>query len=95
MILPTSGEVYQFGRLISNLSSSKRSEHRSNKITMIFQDFRLFPGLSAIENIWLPLKLHNILLKKKLILTQNKIILPTTKIFHITKKIFQTIQKKF
>ena len=42
------------------MSEDDRSKLRDGKLAMIFQDFKLFPGLNVLENIWLPLKLLNI-----------------------------------
>lgn len=52
---PTSGSYYLDGEDVSQLSDNALSEIRSRKIGFIFQSFNLIPGLTALENIELPL----------------------------------------
>ncbi|MDE7399009.1 MAG: ABC transporter ATP-binding protein [Oscillospiraceae bacterium] len=52
---PTSGSYYLDGEDVSELSDNALSEIRSRKIGFIFQSFNLIPGLTALENIELPL----------------------------------------
>ena len=52
---PTSGSYYLDGEDVSQLSDNELSEIRSRKIGFIFQSFNLIPGLTALENIELPL----------------------------------------
>jgi putative ABC transport system ATP-binding protein len=54
---PTSGHVLLKGEDITRLSSNKRADLRRGTIGFIFQFFALIPGLSAYENIELPLLL--------------------------------------
>ncbi len=54
---PTEGEVWWGDERIDTLNEDERARWRLNNIGMIFQDFRLFPHLSAIDNIALPLEL--------------------------------------
>ncbi len=42
---------------ISSLSSFRRDAFRARNIGLVMQDFHLFPGLSALANVLLPLKL--------------------------------------
>jgi putative ABC transport system ATP-binding protein len=55
---PTSGRVLLQGEDITQLSSNKRADLRRGTIGFIFQFFALIPGLSAFENIELPLLLN-------------------------------------
>ena len=54
---PTSGRVLLKGEDITKLSSNKRADLRRGTIGFVFQFFALIPGLSAYENIELPLLL--------------------------------------
>jgi putative ABC transport system ATP-binding protein len=54
---PTSGRVLLQGQDISELNANKRAELRRGTIGFVFQFFALIPGLSAYENIELPLLL--------------------------------------
>lgn len=53
--LPTSGSYYLDGEDVSTLSDEELSEIRSVKIGFIFQSFNLIEGLTALENVELPL----------------------------------------
>jgi len=54
---PTSGEVSVGGRSLSALSRNDRSRLRRRFIGYVFQDFNLLAGLTAVENVSLPLEL--------------------------------------
>ena len=54
---PTSGEVFIDDSDTSQLSGSKRRKIRSARIGFVFQTFNLFPTLSALENVELPMAL--------------------------------------
>ncbi len=53
--LPTEGAVLFEGRRVDTASESARTELRRKHVGMIFQDFCLVPGLTAVENVRLPL----------------------------------------
>ena len=53
--LPTSGSYLLDGKDVSTLSDNTLSDIRSLKIGFIFQSFNLIPGLTALENVELPL----------------------------------------
>jgi cell division transport system ATP-binding protein len=55
-VRPTAGSVYIFGRDIAGLDRNELAAVR-RQIGVIFQDFRLIPYLSALENAALPLRL--------------------------------------
>ena len=54
---PTSGEVLIDGRLLSTMSANDRARLRRRSIGFVFQDFNLLTGLTAEENVSLPLEL--------------------------------------
>lgn len=43
---------------VSSLAAFKRDAFRAHNIGLVMQDFHLFPGLSALANVLLPLKLR-------------------------------------
>jgi putative ABC transport system ATP-binding protein len=54
---PTSGTVLVEGRPLAGMSRSDRARLRRRHVGYVFQDFNLLPGLTAAENIALPLEL--------------------------------------
>jgi putative ABC transport system ATP-binding protein len=54
---PTRGEVFVGGRALPDLSRSDRARLRRQSIGYVFQDFNLLAGLTAVENVSLPLEL--------------------------------------
>lgn len=52
---PTAGSYLLDGRDIATMSDNTLSDIRSLKIGFIFQSFNLIPGLTALENVELPL----------------------------------------
>jgi putative ABC transport system ATP-binding protein len=57
---PTSGEVLIAGQPVSTVSRGARARLRRRVIGYVFQDFNLLPGLTAAENISLPLELDGL-----------------------------------
>ena len=53
----TSGSVSWGGTDITALAAGKRDAFRAANIGLVMQDFHLFPGLSAFENVVLPVRL--------------------------------------
>ena len=60
LLTPTAGNVYLLGQDITKMSRAKLAEFRLQNIGFIFQDFNLFPALTAAENVELALNLKGI-----------------------------------
>jgi putative ABC transport system ATP-binding protein len=56
----TSGQVLVDGIDLATVSRSNRAKMRRRSIGYVFQDFNLLPGLTAIENVTLPLELDGV-----------------------------------
>ncbi|MFZ2411711.1 MAG: ABC transporter ATP-binding protein [Candidatus Methanoperedens sp.] len=56
--MPTRGKVLLEGRDISDFKSNELARIRGKKIGFIFQTFNLYPTLTALENIRLPMRIH-------------------------------------
>jgi putative ABC transport system ATP-binding protein len=54
---PTTGEVLLAGEPVSRMSMRRRAQLRRRTVGYVFQDFNLLPGLTAGENVSLPLEL--------------------------------------
>ena len=57
---PTSGEVLVGGTSLATMSRSHRARLRRRSVGYVFQDFNLLPGLTAAENVSLPLELDGL-----------------------------------
>lgn len=60
ILTPTKGRVSLLGQELTRMSRSKLAKFRLNSIGFIFQEFNLFPALTAIENIELALDMKGI-----------------------------------
>jgi putative ABC transport system ATP-binding protein len=54
---PTRGQVSVAGLVLSSLSRNARARLRRRSVGYVFQDFNLLAGLTAVENVALPLEL--------------------------------------
>ena len=61
---PTSGDVYVGGRALSSMSRNAKAQLRRQSIGYVFQDYNLLAGLSAVENVSLPLELDGVSARK-------------------------------
>jgi putative ABC transport system ATP-binding protein len=57
---PSSGEVLVSGSALSAMTPNQRARLRRRAIGYVFQDFNLLAGLSAVENVALPLELDGV-----------------------------------
>jgi putative ABC transport system ATP-binding protein len=57
---PTAGEVYVDGLALNGMSRRAKARLRRQVIGYVFQDFNLLPGLTAAENVSLPLELDGV-----------------------------------
>jgi putative ABC transport system ATP-binding protein len=55
VLRPNAGEVLVEGADIWQFTSDRLSDFRLNKIGFVFQDYHLFPRLSTVENVAIPL----------------------------------------
>lgn len=54
---PTEGTVTMQGQSLGELDEDGRAQLRAQSVGFVFQSFQLLPGLSALENVMLPLEL--------------------------------------
>lgn len=57
---PTTGSVVIDGNVLTDMDEDGRAAIRNELIGFVFQSFQLLPGLTAVENVMLPLELAGI-----------------------------------
>lgn len=57
--VPTHGSVWLDGENLSTIDEDARAARRAKRIGFVFQSFHLLPGLTALENVMLPLELNH------------------------------------
>lgn len=63
---PTEGAVIWSGTDIASLAEAARDRWRAASVGLVMQDFHLFPGLSAMENVLLPARFRHLRLPPEL-----------------------------
>jgi putative ABC transport system ATP-binding protein len=58
--LPTSGSIEVAGRDLTRMSEGELARYRSAQLGIVFQQFHLMSGLTALENVSLPLDLEGV-----------------------------------
>ena len=58
---PTQGEVTLAGERLDRLDEDGRARVRAGHVGFVFQSFQLLPGLTALENVMLPLELAGLM----------------------------------
>jgi len=61
---PDSGEVLVAGDALAGMSQNAKARLRRRTVGYVFQDFNLLPGLTAVENVSLPLELDGVPARK-------------------------------
>lgn len=56
--LPSYGTVELLGHDITHLDEDQRAAVRAEGVSFVFQNFQLLPGLTALENVMLPLEIR-------------------------------------
>ncbi len=62
---PDAGSCYLYDKAVDFKNKNSLTELRKNNFGFVFQSFNLIPVLSALENVELPMTLHNTTHKKR------------------------------
>lgn len=69
--VPTSGTYLLNGKDVSHLTDDELSDIRNKEIGFIFQGFNLIPGLTALENVELPLIYRGVSKRERMRLSET------------------------
>lgn len=56
--IPSTGSVSIEGQNLADMNEDQRAALRAEKVGFVFQSFQLIPTLTALENVMVPLELH-------------------------------------
>lgn len=56
----TSGKVQLLGQSLSQLTEDERAALRATQVGFVFQNFQLLPGMTALENVMMPMQLFGL-----------------------------------
>ena len=62
--LPSSGHVELLGKNLADMDEDERAAWRASRVGFVFQSFQLLAGLSALDNVILPLELAGVALSQ-------------------------------
>ncbi len=68
---PTRGDVYVKGVKISSMSEKQLAHFRQENVGFVFQSYNLLPGITAVENVALPLTFRGMSKRKRVKLAQE------------------------
>lgn len=71
--IPTSGDYFLEGQLVSAMSSDQLAELRNRKLGFVFQGFNLLKRMSAIENVALPMTYAGVAREQALVQAREKL----------------------
>ena len=57
---PSQGEIHLLGKNLATLDEDQRAQLRGGQVGFVFQSFQLLAGLTALDNVMLPLELAGI-----------------------------------
>ena len=60
--VPSKGEIFLKGRNIAHLRESDLAPFRDQTIGFILQQYNLIPGMTALENVLLPLEIQEMMI---------------------------------
>lgn len=83
----TTGYVELLGKNLNQLNEDERAQLRAGKVGFVFQTFQLLAGLTALENVLLPLELARYPQAKQSALTLLKQVGLTHRIHHTPKQL--------